>query len=176
MDNLYLVFGLIAVSLVLLTLEMILPVGGIFFVLGMAGIITGIAMTFASGLSVGLTTLIVVLVILPTLFRLVLRLGPRTALGRKIFLPAPEDPEGFTTLSALQELESLKGRYGRTLSALRPSGITDFDGRRVDTISEGIPIEAGQWVKCIDVRAGRVLVRPIERPPDLGTLDPDEFR
>ena len=50
------------------------------------------------------------------------------------------------------ELEQLRGRYGKTLSALRPAGVTDFDGRRVDTMSEGTLIEAGQWVRCIDVQ------------------------
>ena len=25
-------------------------------------------------------------------------------------------------------------------------------------------VEAGQWVRCIDVRAGKVVVRPVEKP------------
>ena len=67
------------------------------------------------------------------------------------------------------ELEQLRGRYGKTVSSLRPSGVTDFDGRRVDTLSEGDMIEPGQWVRCIDVKAGRVIVRHVDRPPDLAT-------
>jgi hypothetical protein len=31
-------------------------------------------------------------------------------------------------------------------------------------------VEPGQWVRCIDVRAGRVVVRAVERP-DLGDLE-----
>jgi membrane-bound serine protease (ClpP class) len=50
------------------------------------------------------------------------------------------------------------------MSALRPAGITDFDGRHVDTITEGFMVEPGQWVRCIDVRAGKVVVRSAAEP------------
>ena len=73
------------------------------------------------------------------------------------------------------ELEQLRGRYGKTVSALRPAGITEFDGRRVDTLSEGGLIHPGQWVRCIDVKAGRVIVRPVEGPPDLANLETADF-
>jgi membrane-bound ClpP family serine protease len=73
-----------------------------------------------------------------------------------------------------QELEKLKGRIGRTLSALRPAGVVDFDGRRIDTVTEGMMVDPGQWVRCVDVRAGRVVVRPVERP-DLGGLETAVF-
>ena len=59
---------------------------------------------------------------------------------------------------------------GRTLSALRPAGVVDFDGRRVDTLTEGMMVDPGTMVRCIDVRAGKVVVRPIEKP-DLGDLE-----
>jgi membrane-bound serine protease (ClpP class) len=62
------------------------------------------------------------------------------------------------------ELVGLKGRYGKTISALRPAGVVDFDGRRVDSLSEGMMVEPGQWVRCVEVQAGKVIVRPAERP------------
>ena len=71
------------------------------------------------------------------------------------------------------ELEQLRGRLGRTLSSLRPAGVTDFDGRRIDTITEGMMVDAGQWVRCIDVKAGKVIVRPVQAPrlEDLESAD-----
>jgi membrane-bound serine protease (ClpP class) len=68
------------------------------------------------------------------------------------------------------ELEQLRGRFGRAISALRPAGVVEFDGRRVDTLTEGMMVEPGQWVRCIDVKAGKVIVRPVEKP-DLGDLE-----
>ena len=68
-------------------------------------------------------------------------------------------------------LEQLRGRYGKTVSALRPAGVVEFDGKRVDCLSEGTMIDPDQWVKCIDVKTGTVIVRQVERPPDLGNMD-----
>jgi membrane-bound serine protease (ClpP class) len=42
-------------------------------------------------------------------------------------------------------------------------------------LSEGDLIEPGSWVRCIDVKAGRVIVRAVEKPPDLGDLDTATF-
>ena len=69
------------------------------------------------------------------------------------------------------ELEQLRGRYGKTLSALRPCGLVDFDGKRVDTMTNGEMIDPNQWVRCVDVKAGRVVVRQVSAPPDLGEID-----
>ena len=72
------------------------------------------------------------------------------------------------------ELEALRGRYGRAASDLRPSGVVDFDGKRIDAISEGVMVQVGAWVRCIDVKAGRVLVRQVDKP-DLGDLESADF-
>ena len=42
---------------------------------------------------------------------------------------------------SMGELEALKGRHGKTLSSMRPSGSVDFDGRRVDALTEGMMID-----------------------------------
>jgi hypothetical protein len=31
-------------------------------------------------------------------------------------------------------------------------------------MTEGLMIDVNQWVKCIDVRAGKVVVRQVEKP------------
>ena len=68
------------------------------------------------------------------------------------------------------------GRFGRTLSTLRPGGVADFDGRRVDVLAEGIMVDPDQWVRCIDVRAGKVIVRLADKPPVLDQLENADFR
>ena len=59
-------------------------------------------------------------------------------------------------------LEELLGEVGVTQTALRPSGMTDFDGRRVDTVTEGGMIDKGARVKGIQVRGNRVVVRRLD--------------
>ena len=72
------------------------------------------------------------------------------------------------------ELEGLRGKTGRTVSPLRPSGVAVFDGRRIDVITEGLMVDAGQWVKCIEVRANKVIVRPAD-PPTLDDFENASF-
>jgi membrane-bound serine protease (ClpP class) len=171
MDNLTLAYVLIALGLVLLLAELFLPTGGVLFVLSVGALVVGVAMTFAYDQSTGMVTLLGVFVAVPLLGTIAFHYWPRTALGKRFMLSGPEEDATVATMPVNLELEQLRGRYGRTVSALRPAGVTDFDGRRVDTMSDGPLIEPGQWVRCIDVKAGRVVVRQVEKPPDLGDMD-----
>src|SRR5262249_18971742 len=38
----------------------------------------------------------------------------------------------------------------------------------------GHDVDAGSWVRCIDVKAGKVVVRPVEKP-ELTTLENADF-
>ena len=66
------------------------------------------------------------------------------------------------------ELAAYRGMTGKTVSPLRPAGVVQLAGRRVDALSEGPLIDAGVWVRCVGVRAGTVVVRVAEptRPLD----------
>src|SRR5207248_3214255 len=130
--------------------------------------------TFFYDPAVGFGTMIGVFVALPIVGSLLLSYWPKTPLGRRFFLSAPDETATLASTAVNQELEQLRGRYGRALSDLRPAGVVDFEGRRVDSITEGMLVEAGSWVRCIDVRAGRVLVRPVEKP-ELSTLENADF-
>ena len=169
-NTLILGFLLIGAGFLLLIADLFL-MSGILAVLSLGAIILGVILTFLSGgFTVGLTTAIAVFIALPVTVRVLLYVWPRTPMGRQFFLTEQSEDATVAALPINQELEHLKGRIGRTLSALRPSGMVDFDGRRVDTITEGMMVEPGQMVRCIDVRAGRVVVRPIDKP-DLGDLE-----
>jgi membrane-bound serine protease (ClpP class) len=130
-------------------------------------------LTFVYGdTSTGMTALLVVFLAVPALGAAVFYVWPRTPLGRRLMLP--EQDATVATLPVNLELEQLRGRYGRALSDLRPAGTVDFDGRRVDVVSEGMMVPAGAWVRCVDVRAGRVVVRPVDKP-DLRDLESADF-
>jgi membrane-bound serine protease (ClpP class) len=179
MDNLFFAYLLIVLGLLFLAAELFIPSFGVMFVLGVAGLVVGIAMTFspATGGSVahGIVTLIAVFVIIPTVGPLLLHYWPKTALGKRFFLSGPEEDDTLAKMPTNLELEGLRGRYGKTLSSLRPAGVVDFDGRRIDSMSEGVMIDPGQWVRCMDVKAGTVIVRQVDKPPDLGNMDPTDL-
>jgi membrane-bound serine protease (ClpP class) len=174
--DLYLAYGLILIGLLLMAAELFVPSFGVLFVLSVTAMIAGIAMTFQGSPLRGLITLAAVFVLTPIAANILLQWLPRTPLGRKYFLTGTDEDATVASMPVNLELEQLRGRYGKTVSALRPAGITDFDGRRVDTMSEGTMIAAGQWVKCIDVKSGKVIVRQVDRPPDLASLETGEFK
>jgi membrane-bound serine protease (ClpP class) len=170
-DNLTLAYTLILLGLVLLIAELFIPTCGILTALAFGAMVVGVAMTFANDTSTGLITLVSVFLLVPVVMTAAFAYAPRTRFGKKLFLSGPQEDQTVAQMPVNLELEQLRGRYGRAASALRPAGVADFDGRRVDVLSEGALIEPGQWVRCIDVKAGRVVVRQVDRPPDLGDLD-----
>jgi membrane-bound serine protease (ClpP class) len=83
-----------------------------------------------------------------------------------------EEGAGPPAVPGLAELEALKNRTGKTVSPMRPSGTVEFDGRRVDAMTEGVMLDAGVWVRCLEVKGGKVIVREMQEPPDLADLTP----
>jgi membrane-bound serine protease (ClpP class) len=154
--------------------ELFVPSGGILSVLSLGAIAVGVALTFQYSLTVGLTTLAAVFLALPVVGITLLHYWPRTPIGRRLVMTVPEGDDP-SVHPAQKDLESLRGRVGKTLSSLRPAGVVDFDGRRVDALTEGIMVDPGQYVRCVDVRFGKVIVRPVEKPSvaDLENADFD---
>jgi membrane-bound serine protease (ClpP class) len=164
-------YVLIVVGLLLLVAELFMP-SGTCLALSLAAIVIGVAMTFiySNDPTLGIVTLICVFAIVPLVGGALLHYWPKTRLGKRFFLKGPEEDATIASMPVNLDLEQLRGRFGRTVSPLRPAGVTDFDGRRVDTITEGMMVDEGQWVRCIDVRVGKVIVRQVEKP-DLGDLE-----
>lgn len=59
----------------------------------------------------------------------------------------------------------LIGVVGTSLSALRPSGIATLAGRRIDVVSEGEFIEAGQPIEVVREEGNRVVVKRHRQTP-----------
>jgi membrane-bound serine protease (ClpP class) len=169
--SLILAYALIVMGLFFLAAELFMP-SGTFLVLSLAAIVIGVAMTFiySDDPTRGIVTLICVFAAVPLVGGAVLHYWPKTRIGKRFFLNGPEEDATMANMPVNLDLEQLRGRFGRTVSSLRPAGVTNFDGRRVDTITEGMMVDEGQWVRCIDVRAGKVIVRQVEKP-DLGDLE-----
>ncbi|MDA8441256.1 MAG: hypothetical protein M0Z55_02670 [Peptococcaceae bacterium] len=56
----------------------------------------------------------------------------------------------------------LPGRCGRALTPLRPAGTAEFDGERLDVVTEGGFIAKGAIVKVLRVEGARIIVREPE--------------
>ena len=166
-------YALIAAGFLLLVAELFIPSGGMLGVLSLAALGIGVALTFQYSLSVGLATMIGVFIAVPVIVGILLPYWPRTPIGKRLVMNVPE--EESASHPAQKDLEQFRGRTGKTLSSLRPAGVVDFDGRRVDALTEGMMVDPGQFVRCVDVRAGKVIVRPVEKPSPRADLENADF-
>lgn len=60
-----------------------------------------------------------------------------------------------------EDMKVFVGREGTATSVLRPTGIADFDGVRLNVSSEGDFVAAGTTVRIISVEGSKILVRAI---------------
>ena len=88
---------------------------------------------------------------------LLIRYLPKSNLFRRISMSMVENSsEGF---SSADTRDDLIGQVGVALSDLRPAGVAEFDGRRLDVVTDGGYIEKGQRVVVTEAHGMRVVVR-----------------
>lgn len=166
---------LISVGLLLIALEVfVIPGFGVAGVLGIAALLGGLtlglvgegATIVAIASAAGRVAFATVMAVITGI--VVLRYLPASRFGRDLTL-ATELPAGGGFSAAPVQHASWLGREGRALSPLRPSGIVEIDGERVDVVSEGEMIETGASVVVCRVDGNRIVVRR-HRPTIDGTL------
>jgi membrane-bound serine protease (ClpP class) len=167
MDPVLLAYILIAVGVVLTLAELVLPTGFVLVAIGICSAFIGVGLLFMyASMETAVTALLSLCVGGPLLGGFLFYLWPYSPMGRKL-IRASQQGDTVAAMAGNAGLEGLRGKVGRAVSPLRPSGIAEFDGRRIDVLTEGLMVEAGQWVKCVEVRANKVIVRPADKP----TLD-----
>ncbi len=180
---------LVLVSLGFLVLETFIPSYGVLGFFSALSAVGGIALAFYAGPAEGAIVLCVSLVVFPMALYYGFKWWPHTPVGRRVLLRVPTEEEVLPDTPQLRQLKLLVGKVGRAKTVMLPSGPVEIDGRTVDCVSEGMPIEAGQIVKVIEVRGMRVVVRAVDdealpgpsstgQPgelPRLGSVDLDEL-
>jgi len=161
---------LVVAGYLLLTLEVFLPTGGILGALSLAAICIGVTLGFKSSLMAGSLVLAGTVAGVPLLLKALTWLWPKTAMGKKMTVESEAGEGTVGSLPGNIALEQLVGAFGIVTSELRPAGSIDFSGKKVDGISEGILVPAGQRVLCIGTQSGYVVVRPADSP-DLNDLE-----
>jgi membrane-bound serine protease (ClpP class) len=156
---------LVATGLLLLALELfVIPGFGIAGVAGIIGIVAGLALSLVGagatwelmGAAVGRVALSL-LIALGASFVL-LRFLPRLPFARSLVLDTGLDATaGYA--SAPEDDRRWLGKRGTALSPLRPAGIADLEGERVDVVSDGGYIEVGASIHVTRVDGNRVVVR-----------------
>ncbi|MDP2430412.1 MAG: NfeD family protein [Pseudomonadota bacterium] len=154
-------------GIVLLALEIFVITG--FGIAGLLGILALVASLVLSLVGPGDTTAFILTaverVVYALLFAFVLslallRLLPRLPFGRRLVLETALGAD-YQYTSAPEGDARWLGKQGVASSPLRPAGIADIEGRRVDVVSDGELIEAGQAIEVSLVDGNRIVVRRI---------------
>ncbi|NQU21528.1 MAG: hypothetical protein HQ567_09610 [Candidatus Nealsonbacteria bacterium] len=158
---------LLVLGMGLAILEIFFPSAGILGFLSASAILAAIILGFrAENSAVGFIILLVAIVGLPMVVVAAFKYWPKTAIGRRILLMEHEDGDEVLPDDPRKDhIRGLIGQIGQTKCKMLPAGAIIIDGRTVDAVSEGMPIDAGCQVRVVEVRANRVVVRPISEEP-----------
>jgi membrane-bound serine protease (ClpP class) len=156
---------LVSLGIVLLALEVfVLPGMTVAGIAGILALVAGLGMTLVgSGATVAAISTALGRVALSMLLAMagaaaLLRFLPHSPFGRRLVL-ATGMPAGGGYVSAPDSDQAWLGRTGTAVSPLRPAGIADIDGARVDVVSDGAFIDAGSPIAVTRVDGNRIVVR-----------------
>jgi len=159
---------LVALGVVLLLVEVFATPGfGILGALGIVALLAGLGMSLLGpGATVevilaaaGRVMLSLVLAILAALA--MLRFLPRLPFGRRLVLESGMPAAAGYASAPEQDLAWL-GKRGTAVSPLHPAGVASIEGSRVDVVSDGEFIDAGEMVEVTRVDGNRVVVRRLQ--------------
>ena len=90
---------------------------------------------------------------------------PGFRLMDRLVLATPEEPASVRTgitEGQPEEAPAVRiGARGQTASVLRPAGVAKFNHRRVEVVSRGEMIEAGQEIMVVTVEGNRIVVKQV---------------
>jgi membrane-bound ClpP family serine protease len=144
---------LYAIGIVLVIAELFLPTHGILGVGGLGFVLAGILYCFLARPWLGIGMLAATMTASPFVWVLTMKIFPRTPMGRNLVLPPIHNPVPPSPVQM--------GQLGITISELRPMGICEFSGQRVETLSEQGIIPAGRKVQVVNLANRRPTVRTI---------------
>lgn len=147
----------LVIGVVLIGIEIFLPGFGIPGISGIVLTTIGIVILTDSPLT-ALILILAILAILGILIAIAIRSAKQGRIAKSSLILKDElDKEsGF---SSAGDMEYFIGHSGVAVTDLRPAGIADFDGVKLDVVTEGNFLEKGSALVVISVEGRRIVVR-----------------
>ena len=140
----------------LMILEIFLPGFGLPGISGIVFLTAGVVLAaLHHGLLLAVVILLVVIALLALVVSWVMRSAAKGECHSEIFLKEKDE------LHSREDMQVLIGKRGRTTSVLRPAGIGDFDGVRLNVVTEGGFIERDTPIEIVSVDGTRIVVKPL---------------
>ena len=149
------------IGVALMVLEAFMPGFGIAGVSGIVVEIIAVTLTWLNhGPVAALGMLLVILSVMAIAISMSLRSATNGRLSKsRIILRDTESNEaGYRSA---EDMEVFLGREGKATTVLRPTGMAEFDGVRLNVVSEGEFIAMGTAVRIVRIEGSRILVRPV---------------
>lgn len=146
----------------LMVLEAFMPGFGLPGISGILLEVAAVVLTwFTHGPMAALGMTLVVLSVVAIAISMSLRSVANGKLSRsKLILKDTESNEAGYRSAA--DMEVFLGKEGETTTVLRPTGMAEFDGVKLNVVSDGEFIPAGEKVRIVRVEGSRVLVRTVK--------------
>jgi len=145
----------------LIVAEVFVPSGGLISICALACLIGGIVIFFRHSAAAGWVGVGIAIIMIPTVLVIAYKIFPRSRFGKSVTLTPPQREQG-DAVPDTTELKKLLGAVGIVLTPLRPVGMCDFSGQRVECVAEGGYVDKGKRVKVIDVESTQLTVRMVE--------------
>lgn len=145
----------------LLIAEVFVPSGGLISVCALACLIGGVAIFFRHSVATGWAGIIIAIIMIPSVVIIAYRIFPKTRFGKSVTL-MPSQRQPGDAIPDTPQLKELLGAVGTVITPLRPVGMCDFGGQRVECVAESGYVDKDKKVKVIDVESTRLTVRIIE--------------
>ena len=147
----------------LLIVEVFMPGFGLPGISGIVLEIISLALTYrAHGWLATLGLTILLLAIIGIAVSLSLRSAAKGRLSKSpvILNDSETAAEGY---NATQDMEVFVGRSGIATTVLRPAGMAEFDGVKLDVVADGEYIAKGSAVRVDHVEGARIVVRKVRQ-------------
>ncbi len=148
----------------LIIAEVFVPSGGLISLCALACLIGGAAIFFHHSTTAGIVGIGVAGVMIPSVLIIAYKVFPKTRFGKSVTLTPPKRQEG-DAVPDTPELKDMLGAVGVVMTPLRPVGMCDFSGQRIECVAESGYVDKGKKVKVIRVQSTQLTVRVIEEDP-----------
>ncbi len=143
------------IGFVLVIIEMFNPGFGVPGITGVLCLIAGVILMASTPLE-AIILVFIITVILGVALMVVFYLASKGKLSKRMVLSDKLNSEsGF---NGTEDLKYFVGKEGKALSVLRPSGTGEFEGLKLDVVSQGEFIQKGANIRVIRVEGRRIVV------------------
>lgn len=155
----YEVLVMFAAGLLLLLVEAFIPGFGVAGAGGIILILLSVIIS-AENFTQAITAIVVAFVVSIIALALIIKYAPKSKFYDRIILKTSLSKEaGF---AATEDYSEYIGKEGVAITPLRPAGIVEVNGKRLDVVAEGTFVKSGSKVVIIGVEGRRIIIKEKE--------------